>query len=73
MNLNNIRADALSDQVFAGLRDGKGIPDEIDMTLVAARTLIVGSLPPSVRKAATDILVEWAEIHGVSRPDESVG
>ena len=58
--LNNVRADALSDQVGALRRDGEKIPDDIDLRAVCARQTSK-KMPDGLRQASENLRRIWAE------------
>jgi hypothetical protein len=61
---NNLRADAVGDQVKACIRDGESIPDDLDIIAAAAR-LPLSMLPPSMRDVCENLQQAWAEMSDV--------
>jgi hypothetical protein len=61
---NNVRADAAHDQISACVRDGKAIPENLDVLAAAARSSSK-AMPEGLRKASEVLRKIWAEETGV--------
>lgn len=65
---NNLRADAVGDQVKACIRDGENIPEDLDIVAAAAR-LPLSTLPPNMRDVCEMLQRAWAEQSDVDLVD----